>query len=1081
MMMWSCVTMQAQEWWQITPWAPNQNYIMGALPSGEATWVHKDSVAAPVKVKNSPTMLLRIENDSIRADIRKKFNRDTIGGQRVFLSLRVDSTGQLLGYDEILSDDFDDDPYNEFQTLSSNGLPGHISLSDGGQEYINVNDADASPTNEIQTLSRSGNNISISGGNTVSIADGDSNPNNELQTLYIDSTSNRIFNIGLSPDGGIVYFKDSTGLTGVQIGNIISDSLALITTEPDSIQRVGNVISLRDGDGSVDISDKQDALVSGTNIKTVNGNSLLGSGNVSVGTVTSITASAPLTGGTITSTGSIGADTTSTTGLGTNYKLSLKQDKLSGANKRIPYFTGTSTLSNSDNLSYDDKKLGIGTISPQATLDLSSSGGNSIRFYDSAAGTNYKEWKIQIGNDGREMNFISRSDLGSEYNFMTFNRATNSQIMANWYAPFISSTVGTGDNVMTINEVGSIYRSPLKTINSASLFGSGDISLFTLPSLTSGSVLFSNGTTIAQDNSNFFWDNTNKRMGIGTNSPQVSLHSAGNIRSAGNSAYTGNFPTEANLQIGSSSFGVAQFNNGNTVELAFMTYGNTAFTVDGFNGLNSFKIPHGSNSSGYLQVSKSPASTNSSYWWQARNDAMRIVSYNLSNGMDIGTTGQNLRMSTSYGNAVGLYMQGNTQEIGIKTSSPSTDFDVNGRVRIRTTSGTATTILGRDQSGNVLDYPITANITGSGEVGRIAIWSSATNVSFNTNLGADQSGGAMRLQSYGGLPLLLNALGNNIGIGNITPTASFDVNGSVRLRTLSGSGDRILFGSAVGDLGASQVTRSDLGLGFGVASASITHAIHMASGNSIRLQTGANIVDKNNSGGANGYVLQATGGLGVQWVSTSGIFTEVDGDLANEGFLGVGSSGTNQSLLQGYNSAGTTTGTGVTFQAQQSITMTETTSTNGGTINVGLSRPYAHLRQTGFSTTQNLSANTWTKINFENIQNSNGYTANTTNEDVTIGSNNTGIAECTFTGYFTFPTSPNTGWFEVALFKNGTQINQTTVAYLLSEAGRYWSVPISWTENFSNTTDTIDVRVKSTSAMTGLVAGAANFIVQRIN
>ena len=42
---------------------------------------------------------------------------------------------------------------------------------------------------------------------------------------------------------------------------------------------------------------------------------------------------------------------------------------------------------------------------------------------------------------------------------------------------------------------------------------------FQLPSLTSGSVLFSNGTTIAQNNSNFFWDNTNNRLGIGTASP----------------------------------------------------------------------------------------------------------------------------------------------------------------------------------------------------------------------------------------------------------------------------------------------------------------------------------------------------------------------------------------------------------------------------------------------------------------------------------------------------------------------------------------------------------------------------------
>jgi hypothetical protein len=42
---------------------------------------------------------------------------------------------------------------------------------------------------------------------------------------------------------------------------------------------------------------------------------------------------------------------------------------------------------------------------------------------------------------------------------------------------------------------------------------------FNLPSLTSGSVLFSNGTTIAQDNANLFWDDTNNILGIGTSTP----------------------------------------------------------------------------------------------------------------------------------------------------------------------------------------------------------------------------------------------------------------------------------------------------------------------------------------------------------------------------------------------------------------------------------------------------------------------------------------------------------------------------------------------------------------------------------
>jgi hypothetical protein len=50
----------------------------------------------------------------------------------------------------------------------------------------------------------------------------------------------------------------------------------------------------------------QPTLVSGTNIKTVNNTSLLGTGNVAVGTVTSVATNNGVTGGTITTTGTIG-------------------------------------------------------------------------------------------------------------------------------------------------------------------------------------------------------------------------------------------------------------------------------------------------------------------------------------------------------------------------------------------------------------------------------------------------------------------------------------------------------------------------------------------------------------------------------------------------------------------------------------------------------------------------------------------------------------------------------------------------------------------------------------------------------
>ena len=55
---------------------------------------------------------------------------------------------------------------------------------------------------------------------------------------------------------------------------------------------------------------------------------------------------------------------------------------------------------------------------------------------------------------------------------------------------------------------------------------------FNLPSLTSGSVLFSNGTTIVQDNSNFFFDDTNKRLNIGgiaSNTARVGIKAPGTL------------------------------------------------------------------------------------------------------------------------------------------------------------------------------------------------------------------------------------------------------------------------------------------------------------------------------------------------------------------------------------------------------------------------------------------------------------------------------------------------------------------------------------------------------------------------
>lgn len=60
----------------------------------------------------------------------------------------------------------------------------------------------------------------------------------------------------------------------------------------------------------------------------------------------------------------------------------------------------------------------------------------------------------------------------------------------------------------------------IKTINGTSVLGSGNIvTPSTPPSGVSGAIQFSTGSAFNSDAANFFWDNTNKRLGIGTNAP----------------------------------------------------------------------------------------------------------------------------------------------------------------------------------------------------------------------------------------------------------------------------------------------------------------------------------------------------------------------------------------------------------------------------------------------------------------------------------------------------------------------------------------------------------------------------------
>jgi hypothetical protein len=70
----------------------------------------------------------------------------------------------------------------------------------------------------------------------------------------------------------------------------------------------------------------------------------------------------------------------------------------------------------------------------------------------------------------------------------------------------------------------------IKTINGTSVLGSGNIvTPTTPPSGVAGAIQFSNGSAFASDAANLFWDNTNKRLGVGTNSPSAKFHAVSGV------------------------------------------------------------------------------------------------------------------------------------------------------------------------------------------------------------------------------------------------------------------------------------------------------------------------------------------------------------------------------------------------------------------------------------------------------------------------------------------------------------------------------------------------------------------------
>jgi hypothetical protein len=110
----------------------------------------------------------------------------------------------------------------------------------------------------------------------------------------------------------------------------------------------------------------------------------------------------------------------------------------------------------------------------------------------------------------------------------------------------------------------------IKTINGTSVLGSGNIPVVTSPSGVAGAIQFSDGSAFASDAANFFWNNTTKRLGVGTNAPTSTVsiqNTASDILSWSRVSGSTGYLAVTNIRSGAGQgtvFGIDQFSFRNT-------------------------------------------------------------------------------------------------------------------------------------------------------------------------------------------------------------------------------------------------------------------------------------------------------------------------------------------------------------------------------------------------------------------------------------------------------------------------------------------------------------------------------------